>query len=263
MKIAIFSPYGSSSQETGILGLLGNYVKSMFEQVWLLRCNGVFSLCERDAESGWRRGIQNCFRCMGEQARLAIWSGLPCEDLSAYVHPEDVLDSKRWVTTLPIDELEEANFAGIRIFDLCRGAFRSRFGSEQPDLRNPVQDETARRLMISSIRMCLATDRFHKEQHPDLVLVSGESDYITSSFIARSRARSRDIAIFRWDLTNRSIKITHPRTLQEFSCPLVFEDITGMRGDSRTWPWELVKIVEDILVFLELSSSQLSLPMAR
>ena len=263
MQVGIFSPYGASSEETGVLGLVGNYVKNMFEQVFVLRCNGIFSLCDRDAESGWRRSVQHCLRCMGEQARLALWANIACDDLSYYLQPEDVMETKRWVTSIPSDELTRVRYGDIEVFGLCERSFHQRCGIEQPDMHNASHEETARRLLLSALRMCLASDKFIHERKPDLMLLAGKDDFITNAFMNRANVRRRDVALFRWDLASRSVRIKHPRRDEEFSCPLVFEDITSMRADTRTWPWELVKIVEDILVFLDLSGSQLSLPIAR
>lgn len=263
MKIGIFSPYGSSSEETGVLGLVGNYIKNMFEQIFVLRCNGLFSLCDRDGELGWRRNVQHCLRCMGEQGRLALWADLACEDLSYHLLPEDVMETKRWVTMLNVSDLGEASYGDIDVFQLCRRSFSQRCGADAPDPHNSAHDEVARRLLVSALRMCIATEQFLKARSPDLMLVAGEGDFITNSFVNAARTVKRPVAIFQWDLASRSVRVRHPVNGKEFSCPLVFEDVTSMRADTRTWPWELVKIVEDILVFLDLSSSQLALPIAR
>jgi len=71
------------------------------------------------------------------------------------------------------------------------------------------------------------------------------------------------VALFKWDLTARSVKVQHPVTNRQYVCPLVFEDITAMRADSRTWPWEILRILDEIMAFLDLSSNQLELPIAR
>lgn len=263
MKTVIFSPFGAASEETGLLGLLGNYLKNIIPEICVLRCNGVFSLCDRDSENSWRRGIHGCFVCMQEQGRLAAWAGLRQEDLSLYLTPQQITESKRWALSLAADEMEEAVFGQIKPYSLCRASLRNYFGNLEPDLSNANHLHIVRRMMISAVRMCQAADCFISAAKPTLALVAGGEDFISGALAERSRVKGVDVAEFRWDLPNRSVKIFHPRLQKEFSCPLVFEDITSMRSDSRTWPWELVRIVEDILVFLDLTSSQLVLPIAR
>jgi len=263
MNIVIFSPFGAGSQETGLLGLLANYLKNIFPQVCALRCNGIFSLCDRDGENGWRRGIQGCFSCMQEQERLSAWAGIRQEDLSLYLEPEEVVATKRWVLGLSAEEIPHSSFQGFVPYGLCVDSLRAYFGVETPDLSNEAHGPPLRRMLISALRMILVSDRFVRANKPNLALVAGGRDFISAAFIERARAGGVDVAEFCWDLASRSIKILHPRSRKEFPCPLVFEDITTMRSDSRTWPWELVRILEDILVFLDLTSSQLALPIAR
>ena len=264
MGLVVCSPYGLMREESGVLGLLANYLSKSSWPVSLLRCNGAFSICDRDGESGWRREPESCFACMQEQSCLAGWAAVPVHELSSFLLAEDVLESKRWVLELTSDEhLLAARFHDHPVFDLCRGSFHYRFGLDHPDLRNKNQEQALRRLMMSAVRAILACERFNRQAAPELALVSGGGDYISAVYSACARRQGSRVAQFVWDLAARTVRVIHPVSNREYACPLVFEDVTSMRADSRTWPFELIQILDELLVFLDVTSSQLELPIAR
>ncbi len=262
MSIVILSPYGLASEETGLLSILSAYLQQGPYQVSQLFCNGLFSLCDRDGDHGWRRGLRTCFGCIREQKSVADWSGVACEELSGFLSPEDIQESKSWALTLRDKNLESAEFKGVGVFDLCRGSFQYRYGSEVPDVNNVRQIETLRRLMVSSVRMLLASQAYLKQRRPASAFIAGGNDFITASFGSAASTAGCEVVPFRWDLTGRSVRISHPKSEKEYECPLVFEDVTSLRRDARTWPRELLRVLDEILLFLEVTKSQIELPLA-
>jgi len=174
-----------------------------------------------------------------------------------------VEDSKRWILSVPVDRLREVAFRGIGLYDLCRGSFLSRFGLPEPDLSNKNHEQILRRFYLSAARVSLATGRFNQIYKPVMSLVAGGEDLITSSFVRQSKEQETDPIVFRLDMSARGIQIIHPVSAEILSCDLLLEDIYLMRADYTTWPDELMKIIEEILVFLGLSDIQLSLPIAQ
>ena len=77
MKVAIHLPYGSLSQESGLLTLLARYLHYAEVEVVLLGCNGFVSQCKRDLEFDLNgavggvtdspRGLHSCLACMRDQ----------------------------------------------------------------------------------------------------------------------------------------------------------------------------------------------------
>lgn len=243
--------------------LLANYLKVSFPEVVQLRCNGVFSLCDRDADSSWTRGMASCFTCMSDQRALSSWSGVPVQDLSSFILPDDVTETKKWVLSLRDDQLLAAEFRGVSVYEVARESFANRFGSVAPDLANKNHEQYLRRLLLAAVRMSIAANRYHSKFAPDMSLVAGGRDYLTRAFVMQGRALRRDVSTFRWDVNQRAIQIAHPREKKLLSCELVPEGIRGMRSDTRTWPSELTTIMNEIGAFLGLDSSQLSLPIAQ
>ena len=263
MKIALFTPFGSSSRESGIIYLLANYLHDIYPEIMQLRCNGLFSLCDRDAERNWKRPLQACFACGGEQARLAAWSRVKSTCLSRYLLPRDVDETRRWILSVEEHDLTTARFREVNLFPFCRSSFRSRFGSETPDILNKSHCQVLRRLLLSAARHMLAVDRFHRKYAPDVVFAPGGEDFISALFLSRSNVQGVRPYVLTWDLHSRSTTVANPRTSAVYSCSLLIDKVTEMRSDPSTWPRELLSMIGEILSFLELSDTQLALPMAR
>lgn len=263
MKISIFVPFGSHSQEAGLLYLLANFLKQTYPEVTQLRCNGMFAVCDRDVDSSWSRGVTSCFTCIGDQRALSDWSGLPVQEFSAYLTPDHVRATKVWIDSLSAEQLSVAELRGRDISNLCKASFANRYGASGFDAQNKSHEQFLRKVLVSAARTTLATERFYERYAPDMVLVGGGSDFITQSFVAVAKSLQRDVSLCRWDIASRSIHISHPRSEKSLSCELVPEGVLGMRSDPKTWPSELVSIVQGILSFLELGSGQLKLPIQK
>ncbi len=263
MRIALLAPYGPLSQESGIIYLLGNYLSAIFPEVTQLTCNGVFSVCDRDSESNWKRGFDACLNCISDQAHLSRWSRVPAKNISPYLTPQIVENTARWLNELPTRSLLTAEFDKTNVYDLVKASFNRRFLVEQPDLQNKQHELVLRRMLLSALRMNLAAANFNKEFKPDLIFVAGGKDLLTASFCASATRHSFDSITFRWDMHNRCVNIQHPRKAEPMSCDLLMEGISHMRPDQRTWPRELLSVIEDVLAYLEIEQNQLTLPMAR
>ncbi|MDC0358232.1 hypothetical protein OAO01_05390 [Oligoflexia bacterium] len=263
MKTIILAPFGGLSQEAGIMYLLANYMLLFNSDTLQLTCNGIFSLCDRDRANSWRRNISSCLQCMSDQRNLAAWGGLHEDALSTYLRPEEVEKTKRWILTLAASELLTADYDGFALYELWQGSFHRRFGEQKPNLQNKHHENFIRRLMLSTLRMLHASKRFIDEQLPAVSFVAGGEDFITRSYIQQAKIKSSNIVKFSWDPGSRYVKILRAHDQSVFPCEVLLDSITSMRADVKTWPEELVAILDEILDFLGMSESQLQLPMAQ
>jgi hypothetical protein len=263
MKTVIFTPYGSLSKESGLIHLVANYVGTVIGGVSALRCNGIFSLCDRDEETSWTRNLESCAICMTNQAQYANWAAAEILDLSLYLNSDEIVATKRWMHNLSTQSLLSACFKEVNLYQLSKESLSLRLGVAGPDLANKKHEQITRRVLLSAARMCLATARFNNKYAPDLVLVANGQDFISKAFIVQSQNQKRDIATFSVDINERCIKIRHPKTGKLFTCELLITDISNMRSDSRTWPKEILVMLDDVLNFLDISQSQIPLPLAR
>ncbi|RMG41452.1 MAG: hypothetical protein D6719_08520 [Candidatus Dadabacteria bacterium] len=263
MRIAIHTPFGTLSQEAGVIYLLGNYLKDTCSDIVQLRCNGVFSMCDRDAERSWKRSIHSCAACNCDQRSLAAWSGVSGDEISRYLTPDDIERTRRWVMKLSSDALLTAEFDGVNLFSLCTHSFRTRFGVAECDMRNKQHEQVVRRLVLAAARMWLASKSFIRKFRPDISLVAGGEDFISRAYLRRAQHLNNPVALFRWNIGARHLQIFHPYRDESMPCDILLEGIASMRADSKTWPEELLSILQEILLFLEIDESQLQLPIAR
>lgn len=263
MKTLVFTPFGAVSQEAGVIYLVANYLKSLYPDVSQLTCNGVVSLCDRDAENGWARSFMGCTSCAGEQRTLARWAALETVALSSFLNPDDIWESQRWISRLSTGELLTAAFEGVRIYELCAASVQSRFGALAPDLGNAGQEQFVRRIMLAALRVTLASRRVHLKIRPDLTLVSGGSDFMTRSYIQQAEMQRRDVVMFRWEVGTRAVLIRRSGSSQVYHCDFIFDDVTSMRPEIESWPPEILSSVHGALGFLGISQKQLKLALAR
>ncbi len=262
MKIAVHNPFGSLSEEAGVIYLLARYLRRIFPEIVQLRCGGAFSLCDRDAENSWRRGFHTCFQCMQDQSDLAGWADLGVASLTSYLEAEELIETRKWVSFADAESLAEISFKGIVPFPYIRGSIKNRFGIDDPQLHNHHHEQMVRRLMLSAVRTCLATRRFNDQFKPGLSIVAGGDDFVSHSVLGQSRSQGIPVALVRWDIAGRAVKVFHPQSNEVFSCGLVLEGLSSMRGEIKTWPLELLNIIEDLAAFLDINTHQLPLPVA-
>lgn len=263
MKVVISSPMGCLNPETGIVHLLANYLRTVATEVTQLKCNGIFSICDRDVENGWRRSIDSCIGCMQEQGQLAAWSGANTVDLSKFLPPSDIEDTRRWILAIGATELHQAKFEDQRLFDLCGHLFRARFSTDLPVASNRQHDQFLRRLYLSQARMIMAARRFLFSYQPKLLFVSGERDSISKALGLEAEKLALRTVRFHWHPQERVIKITLPDSGKSVACEIVITNLLALRNDSRTWPLEMVTALEDILDALGLSRGTILAPVAR
>lgn len=263
MRSVIFVPYGSLSHEAGVLALIGRYLNSIYPDVSFLICDGLFSVCDRDAESSWQRDPHSCSRCMSDQRNLAAWAGVSVQRLSNFVAHQEIQESRRWALELSSSEIMDSTYKGLRIGDLLSGTFSNRLGVTKPDLKNKNHEQFLRRLSLATLRMCIAVDRFNNRFMPNLSLVAGGSDFLSASFMAQSKSQGCFVSVCKGDMSSRSVQLTHPRSADKYSFEFFLRDLRAMRADISTWPEELIEMLRGALVFFGISDTQLTLPIAR
>lgn len=263
MKAVIHTPYGSSQAGSGLIFLVGNYLSSQKHVVAQLQCNGLFSACDRDATQGWRRTIDSCARCIRDQGNVAAWATLGVIEGSQYLLPDEIEETKRWLTAVEPAALVRAELRGHNLFALARNSFAKRTGCADPDLNHRRHEPILRRLLLASARMILLARRFNNHVQPDINLVMGGDDVLTASFVAQTVKQNKDLAVFSVRDSGRAIEISCPLRNESIMCELVLDSVATMRADVRTWPPEIVATISGIVSFLGLDEQQLQLPIAQ
>lgn len=256
MKIAFHSPFGSIAQESGLVYLLANYLTSVAgdlptHDLLQLQCNGAFSLCDRDAERDWKRGLHSCLSCMKDQETLAAWSKIPFVRLTSFLTPDDIERTKRWALVLNPERLDEAEFDGMNMALLVESTLRLR-GRSLGERSVVDSQQVQRRLMLSAARMIIASHRFLSSYEPDKVFVTSGRDFLTGCLARVCENRHVPLVTFQWRVEDRAIAIVPSDGSEPMRCELMLEGLPLLRSDHRTWSATLVTILDSILDYLKL-----------
>jgi hypothetical protein len=262
MNITINAPFGSFRKEAGALFLIANYLRSQGSAVTQLRCNGVVSLCDRDAASAWNRELDACFICEQEQRLFGDWAGLDPVNLSRFIEPKDVQRSREWIASFEASELMYAEVKGVLLYDLCRKTFARRFSTDYPDFSDKEQEKWLRRLMTSAARLILAYRNYFRSVPTDIGLALGDHSFMSRAFQQVTLEEKKALFTFMWDDEQAELVVHNAIDETSMRCGLLFDNIEVMRADSESWPIELIQVVDEVLMFMGITSRQLVLPLA-
>lgn len=263
MKIVLCAPFGALFEETGLLYLLGHYLSANSFDVTQLRCNGIFPLCERDVVRGEARDLKTCFQCIGESKRLAEWGRMKSQDLSLFLNGSDLAQSKRLIQSSSIAELRELSIEGVNIYQLCEQSIRSHFGIDPTAQVVKRHEEEIRRVILAGYRAGIAMQKAGAALAGDLCFSTRPNDFITRSFLEGSQRRGVAQYSFSWVASRRVVTIEERGTDRKLESPLIFDDVISMRTEISTWPTEIISQLQSIMMFVGITDSQLSLPLAR
>jgi hypothetical protein len=207
MKILSFCPYGSFSEEAGILYLLASYLNSSGHQLLHAQCNGIFPICERDQKIGWKRSLESCSLCMGEQRALAQLGGVEVIELSKYLTSNDIVNSLRRISAISRDDLVEAEYEGISLFSVCLPVFKKMFGRDEPHFLHRHHEPALRHLFTSTILSFEAAAKVARIYQPDTALIADGIDIVTQAFLRAFDRCSVDSVTLRWREESNNIRI--------------------------------------------------------
>ncbi len=244
MTIFVLAPYGSMSPEVGVIYLLALYLRNKGNNVEQLRCNGLLTLCDRDGESNWRRSLDNCFSCIHEQRALQNWGGIASRDLSRLLPLADMTEISQWSSLTNLQEEQGFVFQQTDLNEGVNYSFRQRFAGADFDLKNKQHERFMRGLLAGAAKMLVAGSRLLKEGSPKALLVAEQDSFLVRGFISDPAWNSIPKLSFLADVSRRAVRITQLGSDLCFDCPMIMEDIVSQRNDPKTWPKELVAILE-------------------
>lgn len=257
MKINIFAPFGSRSPEVGLIYLFANYMRERGVEVTQLRCNGMFSQCDRDGELGWKRTLSSCFTCVQEQKKLSTWGSIRSEDLSPFITPEEITTSVRWVNSLSADELMESTIDGEPIAQYMHGSIKARFGIPAIDPRNKNHETYARRLMLGTLRVLDASRRYCEQRPFDLAMVAGGDNFMVQGFLHEAQVAKLPCFIFRADFTKRCVHVINSADkATSYECPLMIDDIGALRAEVGSWGTDLIRLLDEVCAYMGIKVPQ-------
>jgi hypothetical protein len=258
MKLALFSPYGLTHSEAGLLYLVANYLLKSGADVTQLRCDGAFAVCGRDVKVGEGRNVMSCARCIGEQRALAHWASCKSKEISSFLVADDVLQSAKWLSWVSTADLLRAEFRGVNLWNVCAEEFTSRYPESSITELSMREEECLRQLYIAYVHATVASERFIAGTAPSLHFVAGRLDPVSRAYLTQAQAGNGDVAIFFYDSMEEAIIVESVRTGARYATKLLLNGITSMRNDPRTWAPEVTAIVHEILTFLGFAPERVS-----
>ena len=114
--------------------------------------------------------------------------------------------------------------------------------------------------MLSAVRMQVASVNFFRNNAPEYVFVPESQDPLIKVFTERAKVSRANLVSFSWDMHTRLMKIQSEKSENPFTCSLLLEDVTSTRPNPNTWSEELISVIGEILDYLGLSDTQLTLP---
>ena len=260
MKVALYCPLGSLNPESGLLFVLGRYLQALGHEVLELRCNGCISLCDRDSENEWQRSLDQCMCCEAECKQLGAWAGTTVVELSECISPATNRALLYRFCSTPTEDLWNASLAsglggaGATIADVARPTFRARFAKENPDFNNRMHENVVRKLAFDALGLQAGLQSFVREIAPDLVLCSGAEVFLARLGASVFAAQAARTALFTWQFSERSIRISPLWSREQLLCGLLLERVSSMRNDTKTWPSELLSVLKEICQLLEIGT---------
>lgn len=250
MRLALFTPYGVSSKEVGLIYLVSNYLSRQGAEVALLRCDGAVPACARDRLGGIQRTPFQCSRCSNEQRTLAAWGGIRIRDISADTHPDDLLKTSAWLQSVPVESLGRVEFRGVNLWAVCQAEFSLRWDDVDLSNLSDPQEEDLRRLFASYVRVVVASERFLSACKPSLVFASSAADPLVAAYITQAAALKIETAVFSYDESTQCVVVEALATGERYVSNLVLEGVSSMRPDPRTWGPEVTAVTHELLTFL-------------
>ena len=263
MKIALFAPYVTPAPETNLLYLVGRYLARYSDQVTQLHCNGAFSLCAKDRLTGHRRNALTCPRCRSEQKAFADWAEIIPLELSRYLSPDLVTETRRLVMEGPGEELAGTEWRGSSLFELARHEVFARLDGQPPSLQRPDHEQLVRQILLSSARSLAASSAFIAEWKPTLALVAGGEDVLSRGFVEAVLRADVTLVVFRSDPGQELVRAIHPGIGKVWSCELGLASALALPHNPEKWPAELFGAIEDLALTFGLVDAQMALPLAR
>ena len=87
-------------------------------------------------------------------------------------------------------------------------------------------------------------------------------EHVSLTLMNALKQKKIAVSLFCYNEACNEIVVENPRNGKVSSYPLVFDNVTSFRTDPRSWPPELLKVLEELIAFIDLAPSQISLPIS-
>lgn len=252
MDITFFSPYGTLSKESGFMYMLARYVGLFYEDIYELKCNGLFTICNRDYLVGEKRNFLSCAKCMACQDALSSWAGIKNVELSKYLKAEVLRYIKKEFLLVPDNELQNVFYEDLNIYDLCKDSFVNFFDSENPSIENKKNLQLTKKIMLSAIKIIEAIKTYYINEKPSMFFISSSKDFLTTCAYEYLKLTGKKYILVDWSEEKNTFSITNSSKQEVKQYEIYIDSIVHYRNDCATWPEEFINMLYDVANFVDL-----------
>jgi hypothetical protein len=212
-------------------------------------CDGVFSFCERDKKTGWRRNITSCLNCESEQYIFSKNINHNRIPLSSSISSTLELQIEKLICALDKDELHhlasntstskaskeilsESNTDEISkiafFYSLSLGSFSSIFDNVEPDFSNSSHIIALKHILGTAVKMYFAAKNLFSASSEPFLLLLESQDVLTQAIQQAAEACSKEVLLVTQNDDNlssedRSCSLLHTRKATRYNIdPEVF-----------------------------------------
>ena len=252
MAITFFSPYGTLAKESGFMYMFARYIGAFYDDIYQLKCNGLFTICGCDSLTEDKRNFLTCGKCIACQDELASWACIKTEDISKFLKADALRYIKKEFLLVTDTEIQNVYYEDLNIYDLCKDSFQSFLGTQNPDISNKKTLQLVRKIMLSSIKTIEAIKNYYSSNNPSLFFISSSKDFLTNSILEYLKLTQRKYVIIDWSDEKNIFSITDSSKQELKQYEIFIENIVHFRNDFTTWPEEFINMLNDIAEFVGL-----------
>ena len=253
MRLAIIAPYAEQSVENNFLELIACYLRGTFPDTYQLICDGAIGFCRRDLNS---RNERDCNVCQREQVRYQKWGNTQAINLSSLISGQDFKEAATFTRDYKIKNLRF--FEGLDVAEILE----TNLPLFQPAV--PIVPSQLQNHLINSIALLSrAATHLIQNIYPDQVLLSAANDFFSQSFMAILKNRKLKYSSFTYDSQLKKIIVWRSFDQQILTIDFLLSSLQNVRADYKTWPPEALALIHDVLQFIGLKDSQLTLPLVK
>jgi hypothetical protein len=253
MRIVTFAPYGRQPAENNFLTLLACFLKGTFPDTFQIVCDGALSFCQRDLLNPPSR---DCISCQSEQNIFRKWASLTEIKLSGLLTASDFKDAASFSRDYNLHNLRF--FESVDIRQLLEGQL-IKISAEG----NPATTQLNPKILHTIVLMIRAANQMILKTLPDHVLLGAADDFLSKTFteVLKSRKIKYATLTFRPDI--KKIQVLRSVDQQTKELDFLLTSLENVRSDFHTWPSEAINYIQEVLQFIGLSDSQLTLPLIK
>jgi hypothetical protein len=164
-RVLFFAPFGAWSVHTQVDAILGAALKLRGADVFVVRCDGIYPVCDVLAWSG-ALAKEHCAFCAGSGSRIFDSFDIPLVQLREHLSAADFTSISQWADALPGSGLSGAEWNSLPIGKWVKSSVFSYFRITERGLAQPEVQAVNRQFLKNGVLTWLALSRIIERYQP-------------------------------------------------------------------------------------------------